>query len=92
MKKQNYFFISIVFISSTLVLQSCKEDKNATEEYIESSKEVAVEIFQEKTNVQYVEPIYEGENPLCAGFPLLKGTSCARSISKSQGGLPRGMH
>jgi len=62
MKKQNYFFISIVFISSTFVLQSCKEDKNATEEYIESSKEVAVEIFQEKTNVQYVEPIYEGEN------------------------------
>lgn len=62
MKKTNYIFIILAFISFTISFESCKDEKNATETNTDNSKEVAVEILQEKTNVQYAEPIYESEN------------------------------
>lgn len=68
MKKINYIFISLVVVTNTLVLQSCKDEKNTTEAIEETPKEVAIEISQEKTNVQYAEPIYDSENAeFCQG-------------------------
>ncbi len=45
MKKTNYIFISLELISSSLVLQSCKDEKNAAEAISEVPKEIAVEIL-----------------------------------------------
>lgn len=62
MKKSNYIFMILAFITFLVSLESCKEENNSAETLVESSKEIAVEILQEKTNVQYAEPIYESEN------------------------------
>lgn len=52
----------LAFITFSFSLESCKEENNSAETLVESPKEIAVEILQEKTNVQYAEPIYESEN------------------------------
>lgn len=62
MKKTNYIFISLVFISSSLVLQSCKDEKNAAEAISEVPKEIAVEILQEKQRVQFTDKITAIDN------------------------------
>jgi hypothetical protein len=62
MKKTNYIFMILAFITFSFSFESCKDEKNATEANTDSPKEVAVEISQEKTNVQYAEPIYDSEN------------------------------
>jgi len=62
MKKTNYIFIILAFITFTISFGSCRDEKNTTESNTISPKEVAVEILQEKTNVQYAEPIYDSEN------------------------------
>ena len=59
MKKTNYIFISLVFISSTFVLQSCKDVAEATPE---TPKEIAVEILQEKQRVQFTDKITAIDN------------------------------
>ena len=68
MKKRNYIFVALSITASVIGLHSCKEEKNAAETITESPKEIAIEILQEKTNVQYAEPIYESENAeFCKG-------------------------
>lgn len=62
MKKINYFFISFVFISSTFVLQSCKDEKNTIEAIAETPKETAIEVLQDIEKIQYAEPVYALEN------------------------------
>lgn len=62
MKKTNYILMMLAFITFTISFGSCKDEKNTSESNTISSKEVAVEVLQEKTNVQYAEPIYDSEN------------------------------
>ena len=64
MKRQKTIFV--VLLSAALIgLQSCDDKLNKstnTEELVESEKEVAIEIQQEKVNLQYIEPIFANEN------------------------------
>lgn len=61
-KKINYIFTILVVVSFTVSLQSCKEDKGSVISTIISSKDVAVDILQEKEMVQYAENIYNANN------------------------------
>jgi len=62
MKKTNYIFMILAFTTFSFSFESCKDEKNPAETIEEIPKEIAVEILQEKTNVQYADPIYESEN------------------------------
>lgn len=69
MKKRKIILI-VVSSLGFICFQSCadKINNSGLEELNESSKEVAVQIQQEKTNVQYFEPIYETQNAeFCQG-------------------------
>ena len=58
----------IVFVAIAHSLQSCKDDKAATETISDSPKAVAIEISQEKEKVQFSEAIYTPENAeFCKG-------------------------
>ena len=58
----------LAFTTTTLCFQSCKDEKNATVATVETPKEVAIEILQEKEKVQYAEAIYTSENAeFCKG-------------------------
>ena len=68
MKKANYILITLAFTTTTFCFQSCKDEKNAADATVETPKEVAIEILQEKDKVQYAEAIYTGENAeFCKG-------------------------
>lgn len=68
MKKANYILITLAFTTTTFCFQSCKDEKNAAEATVETPKEVAIEILQEKDKVQYAEAIYTSENAeFCKG-------------------------
>lgn len=62
MKKPNYIFITLAFAASTFCIQSCKDEKNASEAMMETSKEVAIEIMQDKVNLQYTESVLDDGN------------------------------
>ncbi len=64
MKKQNFilFFITIVIVNIT-ALQSCKDEKAIPTTITEiTNKELAIEILQEKENVQFAQSITNSEN------------------------------
>jgi len=64
MKKQKSFILALMSLTF-IVFQSCDEklgNSSANEELAESSKEVAIEINQEKENYQFVESVFEESN------------------------------
>ena len=62
MKKINYIFTVLTFSIVAYSLQSCKDDRNTNSNAITSSKDVAVNISQEKDITQYSENIYNSNN------------------------------
>lgn len=61
-KKTYYIFALLTFTAITYSLQSCKDDKNSDSNVITPSKEVAVDVSQQKDITQYAENIYNSNN------------------------------
>lgn len=62
MKKTNYIYIIFSIIAFTFSVESCKDEKNMGEAIAEPTKETAIEIIQEKENLQYIQSVYDNEN------------------------------
>ncbi len=64
MKIQKSFILALMSLTF-IVFQSCDEklgNSSANEELVESAKEVAIEINQEKENYQFIESVYDENN------------------------------
>jgi hypothetical protein len=65
-KKIYYIFVLLTFTAISFSLQSCKDEKNSTitenSNSITPTKEVVVDVLQEKDMTQYAENIYNSNN------------------------------
>ena len=67
----------LAFITYSLSLESCKDEKNSAEATMETLKEVAIEISQEKIVTQYAQTILDSSND-----EFVQGNEVQKILSK----------